>query len=194
MGLKNSKFAADVFFKKYVLQLIPSSITANHVTVFRLICIPLVLLGYVTVGPWLAALLFMLAAASDYLDGLLARVRGMTAWGKLWDERADKFLVIAIVVFMMGVAFGQSGATTDVVLLGIAFLLVVLRDIIVTFARHKDLAIATVLWSAKVKAFVQMAACFALLLGAYSPLLFPTALSLYSGWIYTQPLREQFSM
>lgn len=73
---------------------------ANGVTVARIFLVPLVvvflLLDGQEGGPWrwAAAGAFVLAAATDRLDGWLARrLDQVTEWGKLVDPIADKLLV-----------------------------------------------------------------------------------------------------
>lgn len=84
---------------------------ANALTVLRLVLVPvfiaIFLAGAVgdltgTVGYSLTALgVFALAAATDKLDGSIARARGLvTNFGKLADPIADKALVIAALVLL----------------------------------------------------------------------------------------------
>jgi CDP-diacylglycerol--glycerol-3-phosphate 3-phosphatidyltransferase len=75
-------------------------ITANHVTLLRLVFLPLpcaLLFG----GPWhksLALVLFIVLGLTDYLDGYLARKQGPTTLGALIDPMADKIFVTAMFV------------------------------------------------------------------------------------------------
>jgi CDP-diacylglycerol--glycerol-3-phosphate 3-phosphatidyltransferase len=72
---------------------------ANIVTLVRFLLVPLVVIALLldTGGGgwrWVAAGIFLLAAATDRLDGWLARRLGqVTDWGKLVDPIADKALV-----------------------------------------------------------------------------------------------------
>jgi len=71
---------------------------ANGVTTARVLMVPLVIVVLVVGTPdasrWWAAALFTLAAATDRLDGYLARRLGqVTDWGKLLDPIADKALI-----------------------------------------------------------------------------------------------------
>ena len=72
---------------------------ANYLTVLRLLLVPvfLVLLlgegGQDPVWRWAAAIVFLLAAWTDRIDGQIARSRGLiTSFGKLADPIADKAL------------------------------------------------------------------------------------------------------
>jgi CDP-diacylglycerol--glycerol-3-phosphate 3-phosphatidyltransferase len=77
---------------------------ANIVTLVRFLLVPLVVVALLldTGGGgwrWVAAGVFMLAAATDRLDGWLARRLGqVTDWGKLVDPIADKALVGAALI------------------------------------------------------------------------------------------------
>ena len=87
---------------------------ANAVTVARIASVaPLVALMLATPhGSSVAALLFLVLAASDALDGYLARSRGLiTTLGKLLDPVADKLLVggaLAALVMTDRLAFGAA--------------------------------------------------------------------------------------
>jgi len=86
---------------------------ANRITILRMVFIPVflvVLLGELPHGivapswwlvaqPWLAALIFAILAATDAVDGHIARSRGqITTFGKFIDPLADKLLVTAALV------------------------------------------------------------------------------------------------
>ncbi len=77
---------------------------ANRLTVSRIVltCVFMFFLSFPFKGAWLlwskiaSLFIFILAALSDYLDGLFAKKKNMiTDFGKLMDPIADKILVIA---------------------------------------------------------------------------------------------------
>jgi CDP-diacylglycerol--glycerol-3-phosphate 3-phosphatidyltransferase len=72
---------------------------ANKITLVRIVLIPLLLAFMVpdnVVDRWIALAIFLLASATDWLDGYVARTRGqVTTLGKLLDPVADKLLVTA---------------------------------------------------------------------------------------------------
>ena len=83
----------------------------NVLTLFRMILIPFFILFYFTDLPdWniYAAIIFIVAAITDWLDGFLARRNNqVTNFGKLWDPIADKLLVLAALLLLM--AWGKVG-------------------------------------------------------------------------------------
>ncbi|WP_353567048.1 CDP-diacylglycerol--glycerol-3-phosphate 3-phosphatidyltransferase [Haloferula sargassicola] len=85
--------------------------------------------GYLT-----ALVCFSVAAATDWLDGYLARKMGLvTPLGKLLDPLADKILVCAAFVFMSKLSFAPVWVTC--VIIGREFLVTGLRQIAVEAGR-----------------------------------------------------------
>ncbi|UCE85502.1 MAG: CDP-alcohol phosphatidyltransferase family protein [Deltaproteobacteria bacterium] len=79
---------------------------ANGLTLGRMISAPALAAAITAPAPRLAALLFALAVASDFLDGALARRRGETsALGGLLDHAADAVLVTS---GLAGLAYAGS--------------------------------------------------------------------------------------
>ena len=89
---------------------------ANRITLLRVVFIPVflvVLLGEMPAWisapswwrmaqPWLAALIFVVLAATDAVDGYIARSRNqVTTFGKFIDPLADKLLVTAALVALV---------------------------------------------------------------------------------------------
>ena len=77
----------------------------NALSIFRLACIPLVLIFLNIPGRWgslLAGLFFCLAAVTDFLDGFFARRYGaVTALGKMLDPLADKILISSAMIMLI---------------------------------------------------------------------------------------------
>ena len=92
----------------------------NLVTMGRVVLIPFVLIFIDNFNPlrtFIASLLYLVAAAGDFLDGYLARSRGQVSMlGKFLDPLADKLTVNAVLVFM--VALGRVPAWVVVVIIG----------------------------------------------------------------------------
>lgn len=83
---------------------IPPTLTTlpNLLTLGRIAAIPVICL-FIVIGwewlQWLALLLYVAAAVSDWLDGFLARRMNLSsAWGKMLDPIADKLLVGALLI------------------------------------------------------------------------------------------------
>lgn len=77
----------------------------NVLSLFRIACVPLVigLMVHPTVATRrAAAFLFLTASITDYLDGYLARRRGIVSTlGQFLDPLADKLLVAAVLVMLV---------------------------------------------------------------------------------------------
>ena len=86
---------------------------ANRITIARILIIPFVmvflLVRFPVWGEWIAAALFALAALTDGVDGWVARSSNqVTVIGKFLDPLADKLLITASLVALVGI--GQPWA------------------------------------------------------------------------------------
>ena len=73
----------------------------NKLTLLRVFMIPVCLLLWALGLSYPAAAVFVLAAATDFLDGYIARKRGIvTVFGKFADPVADKLLVLCAMIFL----------------------------------------------------------------------------------------------
>ena len=92
----------DSFWDKTLLKLIPKNLTPNHLTLVRLVLIPVILYWLMTNQLIWALIFFVLAALTDSLDGSLARKRKqISKWGLILDPLADKLLIILSALFMI---------------------------------------------------------------------------------------------
>jgi CDP-diacylglycerol--glycerol-3-phosphate 3-phosphatidyltransferase len=139
---------------------------ANTVTLVRMILIPLFLLVlladwprwfqgptlYYQLRPWIAAAVFGVLAATDGVDGYLARSRNeVTTFGKFLDPLADKLLVTAALLALIEM---------NVLPAWIA-LVIISREFIVSGLRMVASAEGTVIaasWYGKLKTVLQIAA------------------------------------
>ncbi len=118
-------------------------------------------------GWWLAAfLLFVAAAATDWLDGHLARARGQVSdFGRFLDPIADKLMVAAALVALVA-----EGAVAGWAVLAVVIIL--LRELTVSGLREylapRGVTVH-VSGLAKWKTAAQLAACAVLLLGVAAP-------------------------
>lgn len=77
----------------------------NLLTISRIVVIPVIFLSiYIHSLAWsvFAAILFIIASITDYLDGYLARSRNETSsFGRLFDPIADKLLVVSALLIIV---------------------------------------------------------------------------------------------
>src|SRR5205814_6162763 len=105
---------------------------ANGLTLARIFAIPLIVAVLLT-GPkdgdmLIAAVIFLLASATDFLDGYFARKRGqVTTLGILLDPLADKLLISS--VFIALVQLRLAPAWMVVIIIGREFAIMGLRNI-----------------------------------------------------------------
>lgn len=134
----------------------------NMLTLSRIAAVPLFVAAFFLpppAGPWLAFGLFAAAAATDFLDGWLARrTNSVTPFGQFLDPVADKLLVCAALVLLA--ADGRAPA--------VAALIVLCREVFVSALREdsarrgRRIAASRL---AKGKTACQMAAIGLLLIG-----------------------------
>ncbi len=76
----------------------------NNLTLFRIAAVPLIVILLLFPGrlfTFVAAVLFSVAAMTDFLDGFFARRKGLVSnFGKVMDPLADKLLVSATFIMM----------------------------------------------------------------------------------------------
>jgi CDP-diacylglycerol--glycerol-3-phosphate 3-phosphatidyltransferase len=147
----------------------------NWLTFIRLALIPVVVVFLVDPSRAslnIAAVIFVLAAVTDYADGILARrYAAITDFGKLFDPLADKILVMAALVMLVSVRDEQCVSFVP----GWMVVLILAREFWVTGLRAyaaKGGTIVAAKSGGKVKSFLQMVAILALLLHDYSFTLF----------------------
>ncbi len=133
----------------------------NLVTMSRVVLIPFVLFfidNYSPLRSFIASLLYLVAAAGDFVDGYLARKRGEVSMiGKFLDPLADKLLVTAVLVYM--VALSRVEPWVVVVLIA--------RDLAVTGLRSIASAQGLVIAASdggKIKTALQLVAIMMLLI------------------------------
>lgn len=139
---------------------------ANKVTLLRILLIPVFVVAIVSPWPdwfpqwpeadiwkpWIAALVFVAIAATDFIDGHLARSRNeVTDLGKFMDPLADKILVAAALLAL--VELGPLPSWVALVILAREFIVSGIRMV----AASKNVVIAAS-WYGKVKTVLQMCA------------------------------------
>jgi CDP-diacylglycerol---glycerol-3-phosphate 3-phosphatidyltransferase len=133
----------------------------NTLTLIRVLAVPLVVVLLLTPNRltcFLAAILFSIAAITDYFDGMLARQKGMiTNLGKVMDPVADKLLVSS--TFIMLTSLGWVPAWIVCIIIGRELAVTGLRNLM---AEHKEDVSASTL--GKYKTGFQIAAAIPLLI------------------------------
>jgi CDP-diacylglycerol--glycerol-3-phosphate 3-phosphatidyltransferase len=137
---------------------------ANKLTFSRIVLIPIFMLFVllrVPHGDFIAAGIFAVAAATDSLDGYVARKRReVTKLGKFIDPLADKLLVTAALLSL--VEMGRLGAWVAMIIIGREFAVTGLRVV----AASEGIVIAASKWG-KLKTVFQITAILAILLKDY---------------------------
>ena len=129
----------------------------NKITIFRMCMIPFFLVFFlidtIPFGNWISLAIFIIAAASDAVDGYLARKHNLvTNFGKFMDPLADKLLVCTALL-----CFVENGTLNLIVAV-----VIVAREFIIsgfrTVAVEGGLVLAASYWG-KAKTICQMIMC-----------------------------------
>lgn len=95
-------FWHDRMLAKTILKLLPKGLLPNHITVFRFLATPAVVLLMLYERYYIGLIAFLLVAFTDALDGSMARTRNqITEWGKAYDPVADKILIGSMVFIIV---------------------------------------------------------------------------------------------
>ncbi len=122
--------------------------TPNKLTLLRVLLIPFFVWAMYVDQTAIALVIFVVASATDALDGHLARKHNLvTNFGKFMDPIADKLLVMSALLML----FGRIGAIAIIIMLGREFVIsgfrLVASDAGIVIAAGK---------SGKIKTIVQM--------------------------------------
>lgn len=135
---------------------------ANKITLSRIAMVPVFLFFLLTdlfpYSEYISTFLFILAASTDGLDGYIARKRKqVTNFGKFMDPLADKLLVTAALISLVGLAKLDSWMV--IAIIGREFIVTGFRII----AINEGVVIAASIWG-KVKTVSQIIAIVGLLM------------------------------
>lgn len=138
----------------------------NILTSLRILLIPILVAVYYLPFSWsyiAAALLFMFAGFTDWLDGYLARKMDQsTPLGAFLDPVADKLIVTTSLVVLTA-AFAHPLVTIPaVIIVGREIVISALREWMAELGKRSSVAVS---WLGKVKTFFQMGAITLLLAG-----------------------------
>ncbi len=172
----------------------------NKLTVGRVVAVPFFIVAFV-LGYYLVALvIFVLASLTDWLDGKIARARGLVSnFGKIMDPLADKILVYSALCLFLA----------DDVIAGWMLIVILTREFVIAGMRTVAAADGRVLaagMSGKIKTALQMVAVCVIILALAVPsvpvimtigmVIFYASLvmTVYSGCEYVIKNKDVFSM
>lgn len=170
----------------------------NRITLARIILIPVfigLLLSKVPYGKWWAVLVFGIMAASDGLDGYLARVwKQETRAGKFLDPLADKLVISAALISL--VELRQLPSWIVIIIISREFIVSGFRTLAI--ARGKDIPASAL---GKIKTFAQIIAVLFWIINtsksglinvtAWVTMIIALIFTVYSGFDYFMNLKEQ---
>lgn len=133
-------------------------------TLLRILMIPLVVIAYYFPSDWshpLAAIIFLLACITDWLDGFLARRFGLTTrLGAFLDPVADKLLIAIALVIVVGEDLIPGLAVAGAVIVAREVAISGLREWMAEIGKRTSVAVS---FTGKVKTTLQMIALALLL-------------------------------
>ncbi|NLT46873.1 MAG: CDP-diacylglycerol--glycerol-3-phosphate 3-phosphatidyltransferase [Clostridiales bacterium] len=130
----------------------------NKLTILRILLIPIFIVLLMNGYYYSSGILFILASATDALDGHIARKHNLiTNFGKIMDPLADKLLVTSAMICL--VELGEIAGWMVIVILAREFIITGLR----TVAAGEGIIIAAGK-SGKIKTILQMVALSIILL------------------------------
>ncbi len=165
----------------------------NKLSLLRVFLVPLFMLFYLCnfgLGIWrfiIAAVIYMAAGFTDFLDGSIARKYGLvTNLGKFLDPLADKFMVMTSLLCLcyMSAGFSVYGAC-----LVVASAIVIFRELAITSIRlvaaSADGSVIAAAYLGKLKTVTQMVfTTFAIV----EPAFYPLGLSIFNNHIISYVL------
>ena len=170
----------------------------NIITLLRIFLIPVLVVVYLLPYAWhfaAAALVFGVAALTDWLDGYLARRLGQTTrLGEFLDPVADKLIVAAAVVLLVHAHHTVWLTLPAVVIIGREILISALREWMAEVNRRGDVRVSAI---GKLKTTLQMVSILVLLanppdvtrpivLVGYALIYVAAALTLWSMVLYVR--------
>ena len=140
--------------------------TPNKITISRILLIPIFLVFLMqqsTLSSYIALVIFIIASATDGVDGFIARKNNLvTNFGKFIDPLADKLLVASALITFVGL--GYMPAWTVIVIISREFIITSLR--LVAVSQGKVIAAGM---SGKIKTVVQIVTISVIIICSVSP-------------------------
>jgi CDP-diacylglycerol--glycerol-3-phosphate 3-phosphatidyltransferase len=137
----------------------------NILTLIRILLIPVLVVVYYLPTTWAhvtAAVIFAIAAFTDWLDGYLARnLKQGTRFGAFLDPVADKLIVAVVLVLIVGEMGLVYLSIPAAVIVGREIVISGLREWMAEIGQRARVAVSSI---AKIKTVTQMLALIVLLL------------------------------
>ena len=172
---------------------LPNKISLTRICMIPVFVVAFFLDGILPFNYGIAAIIFALAACTDFIDGHIARSRGLvTNLGKFLDPIADKVLVATAMMLLLTmkdtlfVAFGQASAAIYITT-AIAVCIILARELIISAFRQIAAANGVIMAAEKLgkyKTAFQDIAIFVLILAAdiKAPEMYAVPWNVYVAW------------
>ena len=130
---------------------------ANILTLFRIAAIPAVVICFYSPLPNarpIAAILFGIAAVTDFIDGWVARRFGQTSrFGEFLDPVADKLMVAIVLVMLVQARSGWFEDIIAMIIIGREITISALREWMATIGERANVKVS---FAGKLKTTLQM--------------------------------------
>jgi CDP-diacylglycerol--glycerol-3-phosphate 3-phosphatidyltransferase len=130
---------------------------ANILTLLRIAAIPVVVICFYSPIPYarpIAAVIFGLAAVTDWIDGWVARKYGQTSrFGEFLDPVADKLMVSIVLVMLVQADSGWFEDIIAMIIIGREITISALREWMATIGERANVKVTM---AGKVKTALQM--------------------------------------
>ena len=130
---------------------------ANILTLFRIAAIPAVVICFYSPLPNarpIAAILFGIAAVTDFIDGWVARRYGQSSrFGEFLDPVADKLMVVTVLVMLVQAQSEWFEDIIAMIIIGREITISALREWMATIGERANVKVS---FSGKVKTTLQM--------------------------------------
>jgi CDP-diacylglycerol--glycerol-3-phosphate 3-phosphatidyltransferase/cardiolipin synthase len=130
---------------------------ANILTLFRIAAIPAVVICFYSPIPDarpIAAILFGIAAITDFIDGWVARRFGQTSrFGEFLDPVADKLMVAIVLVMLVQADSGWFEDIIAMIIIGREITISALREWMATIGERANVQVS---FAGKIKTTLQM--------------------------------------
>jgi CDP-diacylglycerol--glycerol-3-phosphate 3-phosphatidyltransferase len=176
---------------------------ANQLTLLRIVLIPLFVVVFYLPFAWAhfaSALIFSIAAITDWLDGYVARKYNQsTPFGAFLDPVADKLMVVIALLLLVGLHHDSAWFTAAAaVIVGREIVISALREWMAELGQRASVAVSYI---GKIKTTLQMIAIIVLLMNfhwllipGYIALAGAAVLTLWSMMLYLRAAWPFFSL